>query len=201
MLKSRTNIEKKQWLMWFIYPILSIICYSLKQNIILPFCSLNLFSELKWIGYFLSQELHALNKKSVNAYKFVLENYQYQGKTEQLQHRIEVIVIPCDNCHENHKYPNQCKLIQNSKHYVRNVGSITVPRFKPLYHLLPMYTGVRCVWWEGEGGGSHFRSPLSKSHLLILSWREGAQPIINDRETILVVHKFNTRGLAIKLSN
>ena len=29
----------------------------------------------------------------------------------------------------------------------------------------------------------------------------GAQPIMNDQETILVVHKFNTRGLAIKLSN
>ncbi len=38
----KKNIEKKQWLMWFIYPILSIICYSLKQNITLPFCSLNL---------------------------------------------------------------------------------------------------------------------------------------------------------------
>jgi len=72
-----------------------------------------------------------------------------------------------------------------------------------IYYSTYVYAGVRCVvcmWWEGEGGGSHFRSPLSKSHLLILSWREGAQPIINDRETILVVHKFNTRGLALKLS-
>jgi hypothetical protein len=49
--------------------------------------------------------------------------------------------------------------------------------------------------------GGHFRSPLSKSNLLILSWRGGAQPIMNDQETILVVQKFNTRGLAIKLSN
>ena len=29
----------------------------------------------------------------------------------------------------------------------------------------------------------------------------GAQPIMNDQETIIVVQKFNTRGLAIKLSN
>ena len=29
----------------------------------------------------------------------------------------------------------------------------------------------------------------------------GAQPIMNDQENILVVQKFNTRGLAIKVSN
>ncbi len=62
-----------------------------------------------------------------------------------------------------------------------------------------MYTGVRCDERGREGGGSHFRSPLSKSNLLILSWRGGAQPIINDQETILVVQKFNTRGLAFAI--
>jgi len=129
-------------------------------------CSLNLFSELKWIGYFISQELHALNKKSVNAYKFVLENYQYHGKTEQLQPRIKVIVIPCDNCHENHKYPNQCKLIQNSKHNVRNVGSITVPRFKPLYHLLHMYRWKVC---DERGRGESFPVAAVKVKSLNLS--------------------------------
>ena len=48
---------------------------------------------------------------------------------------------------------------------------------------------------EGEGGGQC--RPLSKSNLLILSWRGGAQPIMNDQETILIVQKFNTRGLAL----
>ena len=62
-------------------------------------------------------------------------------------------------------------------------------------------TCVRCVCVMRGGRGGHFRSPLSKSNLLILSWRGGAQPIMNDQETILVVQKFNTRGLAIKLSN
>jgi hypothetical protein len=61
-------------------------------------------------------------KESVNAYKFVLENYQYFGKTEQLQPRIKVIVIPCNNCNENHKYPNECELIQDSKHNVRGLS-------------------------------------------------------------------------------
>jgi hypothetical protein len=52
-----------------------------------------------------------------------------------------------------------------------------------------------CVWWEGGGGQCR---PLSKSNLLILSRRGGgAQPIMNDQETILVVQKFNTRGLAL----
>ena len=48
-----------------------------------------------------------------------------------------------------------------------------------------------------RGGGGQCR-PLSKSNLLILSRRGGgAQPIMNDQETILVVQKFNTRGLAL----
>ena len=56
-----------------------------------------------------------------------------------------------------------------------------------------------CVMRGGRGkGGSHFRP---RSILLILSWRGGAPPIMNDQATILVVPKFNTRGLAIKLSN
>jgi hypothetical protein len=51
---------------------------------------------------------------------------------------------------------------------------------------------------EGEGGrGGGQCRPLSKSNLLILSWRGGAQPIMNDQETILIVQKFNTRGLAL----
>jgi hypothetical protein len=49
---------------------------------------------------------------------------------------------------------------------------------------------------RGKGGGGQCR-PLSKSNLLILSWRGGAQPIMNDQETILIVQKFNTRGLAL----
>jgi hypothetical protein len=45
-------------------------------------------------GIFHFTRIPGCEKKSVNAYKFVLENYQYYGKTEQLQPRIKVIVIP-----------------------------------------------------------------------------------------------------------
>ena len=61
-------------------------------------------------------------------------------------------------------------------------------------------TCVRCVMRGGGGRGGGQCRPLSKSNLLILSWRGGAQPIMNDQATVLVVPKFNTRGLAIKLS-
>ena len=63
-------------------------------------------------------------------------------------------------------------------------------------------TGVRCkvCVMRGRGGGGRECQcrPLSKSNLLILSWRGGAQPIMNDQETILIVQKFNTRGLALE---
>jgi len=89
----------------------------------LTFCSLNLFFRIKMTRIFHFTRIPGCEKESVNAYKFVLENYQYYGKTEQLQPRIKVIVIPCNNCNENHKYPNECELIQDSKHNVRGLSN------------------------------------------------------------------------------
>ena len=53
---------------------------------------------------------------------------------------------------------------------------------------------------RGKGGSFPVAAVKVKS-LNPLPEGGGAQPIMNDQETILVVHKFNTRGLAIKLSN
>ena len=53
---------------------------------------------------------------------------------------------------------------------------------------------------RGKGGSFPVAAVKVKS-LNPLPEGGGAQPIMNDQETILVVPKFNTRGLAIKLSN
>ena len=59
-----------------------------------------------------------------------------------------------------------------------------------------------CVMRGGRGkGGSFPVAAVKVKSLNPLPEGGGAQPIMNDQETILVVHKFNTRGLAIKLSN
>ncbi len=60
-------------------------------------------------------------------------------------------------------------------------------------------TSVRCVMKGGGGGGSVSAAVKVKS--LNPLAEGGAQPIMNDQETILIVQKFNTRGLALKLSN
>ena len=64
-------------------------------------------------------------------------------------------------------------------------------------------TGVRCkvcVWWEGEGEGGGSVN-VGRCQILTslnpLAEVGGAQPIMNDQETILIVQKFNTRGLAL----
>ena len=44
---------------------------------------------------------------------------------------------------------------------------------------------------KGEGGGS------MSAAVKVTSLGGGGQPIMNDQETILVVQKFNTRGLAL----
>ena len=56
-----------------------------------------------------------------------------------------------------------------------------------------------CVWWEGEGGrGESFPVAAVKvKSLNPFAEGGGAQPIMNDQQTILVVQKFNTRGLAL----
>jgi hypothetical protein len=48
---------------------------------------------------------------------------------------------------------------------------------------------------RGRGRGRGSVSAAVKVNLL--SRRGGAQPIMNDQETILIVQKFNTRGLAL----
>ena len=64
---------------------------------------------------------------------------------------------------------------------------------------VPVHLCKVCVMRGGGGGGSVSTAVKVKS--LNPLAKGGAQPIMNDQETILVVHKFNTRGLAIKLSN
>ena len=63
-------------------------------------------------------------------------------------------------------------------------------------------TGVRCKVCVMRGGGS---VNVGRCQILTslnpLAEVGGAQPIMNDQKTILIVQKFNTRGLAIKLSN
>ena len=52
-----------------------------------------------------------------------------------------------------------------------------------------------CVWWEG--GGSMSAAVKVKSLNPFAEGGGGAQPKMNHQETILVVQKFNTRGLAL----
>jgi hypothetical protein len=53
-----------------------------------------------------------------------------------------------------------------------------------------------CVCDE-RGGGSMSAAVKVKSLNPFAEGGGGAQPIMNDQETILVVQKFNTRGLAL----
>ena len=53
---------------------------------------------------------------------------------------------------------------------------------------------------KGGGGGGSVSAAVKVKSLNPLA-EGGAQPIMNDQETILIVQKFNTRGLALKLSN
>ena len=61
---------------------------------------------------------------------------------------------------------------------------------------VPMY-GVRCVMRGGGGRGKGRGGCQILTSLNPLPEGGGAQPIMNDQETILVVQKFNTRGLAL----
>ena len=66
-------------------------------------------------------------------------------------------------------------------------------------------TGVRCKVCDerarGRGEGVSMSAAVKVKSLNPLAEVGGAQPIMNYQKTILIVQKFNTRGLAIKLSN
>ena len=68
-------------------------------------------------------------------------------------------------------------------------------------------TGVRCKVCvcderaRGRGEGVSMSAAVKVKSHNPLAEVGGAQPIMNDQKTILIVQKFNTRGLAIKLSN
>ena len=79
---------------------------------------------------------------------------------------------------------------------------MSVQLLSPFQAIIPstfVCTGVRCVMRGGGGGGGSAVSAAVKVKSLNPLAKGGAQPIMNDQETILVVQKFNTRGLAIKL--
>jgi uncharacterized protein YjhX (UPF0386 family) len=48
-----------------------------------------------------------------------------------------------------------------------------------------------------RGGGGSMSAAVKVKSLNPFAEGGGAQPIMNDQETILVVQKFNTRGLAL----
>ena len=58
-----------------------------------------------------------------------------------------------------------------------------------------------CCVYVMRGGGRGESFPVAAVKVKSLNPLPETQPIMNDQETILVVPKFNTRGLAIKLSN